>query len=413
MGAKYANAVISGFNSNPPPDDGSEVEANEINWAFHVDKLAQPILTLAQTINSRLVTHFDEGPTSQNSNFTLTVAEYNQVVEFNGTALTATLPDAATIGSGYFTTIVNTSSTEDLTIALATSGNTLQGIADGTITLQPNEHIKVIVNEAASGYLVTALQRSFNSLDESHWPSIANNATDAEHDIDILPGSISDSARTTVITLPATITKIADISSGWVEGTNQSGFPSGVNGGNIAADSEYHVFVIAKPDGVTDGGFDIAADASNLLADAIEYTRYRRVGSIYTDGSANIIAFVQFGRYFRFADGVVFNQDVFTHAPSTELDVAHNIRVPSGVGIYKVIFTWSQVGGAGTIIEEIRSDGEAINTLNYLTSSTSQMNYLNNDTGAIEYESDAGGINTNDTRTIRWYIHGYIDDLLG
>ena len=54
----YSSVAISGFNSSPPPDDGSQTDANEITWAKHKDKLADPIKNRQDTINTRLVTAF-------------------------------------------------------------------------------------------------------------------------------------------------------------------------------------------------------------------------------------------------------------------------------------------------------------------------------------------------------------------
>lgn len=54
----YTSVSISGYNSSPPPDDGSQTDANEITWAKHKDKLADPIKNRQDTIDSRLVTAF-------------------------------------------------------------------------------------------------------------------------------------------------------------------------------------------------------------------------------------------------------------------------------------------------------------------------------------------------------------------
>lgn len=58
----YTSQTISGYNTSPPPDDGTESDANEITWAKGKDKLADPIKTLAEAINTQLVTAFAKVP---------------------------------------------------------------------------------------------------------------------------------------------------------------------------------------------------------------------------------------------------------------------------------------------------------------------------------------------------------------
>lgn len=120
--------------------------------------------------------------------------------------------------------------------------------------------------------------------------SISNNSVDAQHDIDIAAGGCRNSDNTASIVLSSAITK--QIDQNWADGTGVGGFPSGLT---LANSTWYRVFLIAKPDGTTDAGFDISATAANLLSDATGYTLYRRIGWVRTDGSANIIEFRQDG----------------------------------------------------------------------------------------------------------------------
>ena len=115
---------------------------------------------------------------------------------------------------------------------------------------------------------------------------VPNSAADADHDITISAGRVSDTTATLALILSSALTKQLD--AAWAEGNNAGGLP----GGSPAADTWYHVFVIGKTDGTTDAGFDTSLTASTLLAAAAGYTLYRRVGSVRTDSSSNIIAFV-------------------------------------------------------------------------------------------------------------------------
>lgn len=49
----YTSQSISGYNSSPPPDDGSTGADNLVTWAKHKTKLGDPIKTLAENINSQ------------------------------------------------------------------------------------------------------------------------------------------------------------------------------------------------------------------------------------------------------------------------------------------------------------------------------------------------------------------------
>ncbi len=99
------------------------------------------------------------------------------------------------------------------------------------------------------------------------------------------------------IVLLASLAK--DIDATWVAGAggglNATDFASG--GSDAEADTWYHVFVIDNGAGVEDVGFDKLLNAGNLLADA-SYTNARRIGSVLTDASRDILEFTQVGDHF-------------------------------------------------------------------------------------------------------------------
>jgi hypothetical protein len=115
--------------------------------------------------------------------------------------------------------------------------------------------------------------------------NISNNSTDSDHDIDIATGECRDSANSQDLSLTGAFVKQIDVN--WASGSGNGGFPSGLA---LAADTWYYVFVIAKPDGTTDAGFDTSLSATNLLSDAAGYTKYRKIGWVLTDSSSNIIS---------------------------------------------------------------------------------------------------------------------------
>lgn len=56
----YSTQSISGYNSSPPPDDGSQSSANQVEWAKHIDKIGDPLKTLAEAINSAVLSAFGQ-----------------------------------------------------------------------------------------------------------------------------------------------------------------------------------------------------------------------------------------------------------------------------------------------------------------------------------------------------------------
>jgi len=122
-----------------------------------------------------------------------------------------------------------------------------------------------------------------------------NNSGDSDHDIDIAIGTWRDSADTQSFTSASPFTKQLDLN--WSEGTNLGGFPSALT---LAADTWYHIFAIGKPDGSVDYGFDTSLTATNLLADATGYTKFRRIWCIKTDASVNILGYIQMKDIFYF-----------------------------------------------------------------------------------------------------------------
>ena len=56
----YTSQSISGFNSSPPPDDGSQSSANQVEWQKHIDKIGNPLKTLAEAIDAAVLSAFGQ-----------------------------------------------------------------------------------------------------------------------------------------------------------------------------------------------------------------------------------------------------------------------------------------------------------------------------------------------------------------
>lgn len=165
---------------------------------------------------------------------------------------------------------------------------------------------------------------------------IMSNDTDTDHDISIAIGICRDSIDTLPIPLSSALVKQIDVN--WSEGTADGGFPSGLT---LSADTWYHFFIIMSNDGTkVDAGFDTSLTAVNLLGDATDYDVFRRVGSVLTDGSDNIIEFIQMGDTFWWTAPVL---DVDVSAPGNSI-VNRTISVPP-VDVEAIIVGANEQGG--------------------------------------------------------------------
>lgn len=140
---------------------------------------------------------------------------------------------------------------------------------------------------------------------------LSNNATTPNTKVDIAIGSCRDD--TDVIDIKSTAALTVDFG---VVGAN------GLASGAIAANTWYHVFAIMKSDGT------IAGLASTSMTPALPtgYTYRRRLGSVKTNASSQILAFTQQGDSFLWKTTI---KD-FDGGPST-VGQLHTMSVPPGV----------------------------------------------------------------------------------
>lgn len=151
MGTKYSTITVSGYNATPPDDDGTVSEANKVKWSTIKTKLNDPVKTALESINTALTTHFNVGPTALTTSTTLGASHYNQIIQVSGAGVTLSLSDAATLAAGWYCWIVNTDSTNAITLGRATGADTINGSA-ANYTVQPGSSVLVFVIAAANGF---------------------------------------------------------------------------------------------------------------------------------------------------------------------------------------------------------------------------------------------------------------------
>lgn len=148
--------------------------------------------------------------------------------------------------------------------------------------------------------------------------TIANNATDANNDIDFSGGVLQFFDGTGQAVATALIKRL---DANWAAGTNQGGLFTG----SKAADTTYHAFAIYNP---TTNAYDAGFDTSVVAANRPDgFTKYKRVGSILTNGSSNIIGFTQYGKWFKLKTMII---NVATNNPGTSA-VAVTLSVPLNI----------------------------------------------------------------------------------
>lgn len=120
---------------------------------------------------------------------------------------------------------------------------------------------------------------------------LSNNAIDPLKNIDITDGACKNSNNSSDLLLSSALGKQIDVSwaEGGTPGAPSGGFPSLLSGGVAQPDTTYFVFAILKNTGQVDAGFDTSLNAVNLLADATDYSDFRRIGFVITDSSSDII----------------------------------------------------------------------------------------------------------------------------
>jgi hypothetical protein len=147
-------------------------------------------------------------------------------------------------------------------------------------------------------------------------------------------GIVCSDDFTTLMKLPSNYTKTF---AAWAVGTGNGGLDTGA----IANNTWYHVYIIERTDTlVVDVLISLSATTPTLPTN---YTKQRRIGSIRTDATPNIISFVQVGDEFIWP--TIF-ADVSGATTSTVSRTLYTLTVPTGVKVNALVKV-NYVSGSG------------------------------------------------------------------
>jgi hypothetical protein len=208
-----------------------------------------------------------------------------------------------------------------------------------------NQPIRVRYNLAATTFdVISAAPSTLSSVPPGFLfgLTLSRSSTTA---LGIAAGTASDSTGTAAIALSSAFTK--STAGTWAAGSGSNGMGAGLT---IANTTWYHVFAIINA-GVADVYFDTSVSAANKPAST---TAFRRIGSFLTNGSAQIIDFVQDGDLFQWL------------APVADISAATNpgasavtrtlASVPTGVNVIAHVQAIASNTGTGVSVGVYLSD---------------------------------------------------------
>ena len=50
----FRSQVLSGYNANPPSDDGTQTSQNQLQWSKHISKIGDPLKDHTEGVNGEL-----------------------------------------------------------------------------------------------------------------------------------------------------------------------------------------------------------------------------------------------------------------------------------------------------------------------------------------------------------------------
>jgi hypothetical protein len=218
-----------------------------------------------------------------------------------------------------------------------------------------------------------------------------SNGTDSQHDIDVAVGRCNDSTNSISMALSSAFTKQIDAT--WASGSGNGGLASGAT---LSTNTTYHVFVV-----LVGGSVDVMFDSSVTCANGVAnnaVTNFRRIGSIMTNSSSNIVAYEQDGDYFYWD---VLQLDVNTGNPGTSA-VTATLSLPTGIEIIALIYGFILMSDDSNDTHVLFTSPSQTDTTP--TSTISQLKVAQVPTGESFYSGTNVEVKTNTSGQIRYRL---------
>lgn len=181
-------------------------------------------------------------------------------------------------------------------------------------------------------------QEIFNvGIPRSYLAGMQTTPTVASTSVSIAVGVAMGNDQSTAIRLTSALVKV--LSSSWSVGSGNGGLYAATS---IQGNQTYHLFTILRTDtSVVDAFYDTSPTAVNIPS---PYTIYRRIASLRTATSTNMVNYVQDGDYFRLTTAI---RDSNTANPGTVSVTTTLTSVPSGVNFQALINVNVETVGGG------------------------------------------------------------------
>ncbi|EPE95704.1 hypothetical protein [Rhizobium grahamii] len=235
----------------------------------------------------------------------------------------------------------------------------------------------------------------------------ANNATDANNDIDFAPLYCRDRDNTITFSRATSLTKQLDAL--WVAGTNAGGLDAGTK----AINTWYNFHAIKNPTtGVEDVVFSTSMTNPDMTRpNAAGFTKRRWLGAALTDGSGNFIPFTNDNEWFRFKTDVVSASTVANGNVAT----LRQLAIPSGAKAEAEVYVQAfSSGGTNTGFLSVRDPdrgaftASATTAIGFYGTGTAQFIQsirISTDNVGRVYTGDSNNVDGRlNLRTIGWRI---------
>ena len=143
MSNPYSNVTITGYNSSPPPDDGTQIATNQLKWSNTIDKVGGPLKTAIESINTNTLNAFasvfGSTVTVKSADYTVLTSDQGALLVMDTAAQTFTLPAAADAGDNFVLAFANRSGG-----LMTIDGNSSETINGSTTLILPDNYDAIL-----------------------------------------------------------------------------------------------------------------------------------------------------------------------------------------------------------------------------------------------------------------------------